>query len=80
MKAHGLVQRHEQRYSYRLTEKGIKVALMFTFFHKRVCEPLANSLFHHPPDSRFMPDSKLEKAYHKADKQIQQLIDFLKAA
>lgn len=80
MKAHGLIQRNGNQYSYRLTEKGIKVALMFTLFHKRLCGPLANSLFHHRTIPSLQPNSKLEKAYHKADASIQRIIDLLEAA
>ena len=49
LRAHGLVQREGRTYSYRLTDKGVKVAAMFVLFHKRVCGPLANTLFHHRP-------------------------------
>jgi hypothetical protein len=80
MKAHGLIQRNGNQYSYLLTEKGIKVALMFTLFHKRLCGPLANSLFHHKTIPSLQPNSKLEKAYHKADASIQRIIDLLEAA
>ncbi len=79
MKAHGLLQRIGRGYRYRLTDKGVKVALMFTLFHKRVCGPLANSLFHHRPDEKLKPDSKIESAYHKADYAIQQVLDLLAA-
>src|SRR6201995_5389340 len=79
LKAHGLLQRDGSRYAYRLTAKGIQVALLFLFFHKRLCGPLANSRFHHPPDARHQPDSKLEAAYHRADKAIQQIVDLLAA-
>ena len=50
-----------------LTEKGVKVATMFVLFHKRLCGPLANSLFVHRPNRHFITNSKLEKAYPKAD-------------
>jgi len=80
LKGHGLLQRDGSRYAYRLTDKGVSVALLFLFFHKRLCGPLASSRFHHQPDSRHRPDSKLEAAYHKADKAIQQIIDLLAAA
>jgi hypothetical protein len=33
MKAHGLVERDGRRYCYRLTEKGVRVAMMFVLFH-----------------------------------------------
>ncbi len=49
MKAHGLLERIGRRYMYRLSDKGVKAALVFILFHKRVCGPLANSLFHYRP-------------------------------
>jgi hypothetical protein len=79
LKAHGLLQRDGSRYAYRLTPKGIQVALLFLFFHKRLCGPLANSRFHHRPDIRHSPPTKLEAAYHRADKAIQQIVDLLAA-
>jgi len=33
LKAHALLERDGHRYSYRLTEKIIRVALMFVLFH-----------------------------------------------
>jgi len=80
LKGHGLLQRDGTRYAYRLTVKGVQVALLFLFFHKRLCGPLANSRFHHPPDPAHAPDSKLEVAYYKADKAIQNIVDLLAAA
>ena len=79
MKAHDLVQR-DGHYTYRLTNKGVKVALLFLFFQKRLCGPLAHSLFHHRPDSKAHPKVPLEAAYHKADDAIQEIIQLLKAA
>jgi len=80
MKAHRLLERIGRGYRYRLTDKGSKVALMFILFHKRVCGPLANSLFHHRPDEALKPPpSKVEVAYHKADHAIQHVIDLLAA-
>ncbi len=80
LKAHGLVQRDGKRYCYRLTDKGARVALMFVLFHKRVCGPLANSLFDRRPNERYQPNSKIEAAYHKADAAIQHILDELAAA
>jgi len=79
MKAHGLLERIGRSYRYRLTAKGTKAALMFILFHKRICGPLANSLFQHRPDKTLKPDSKIEAAYHKADRAIQQVLDLLAA-
>jgi len=80
LKGHGLLERDGRRYAYRLSAKGVDVALLFLFFHKRLCGPLANSRFHHKPDPASPPNSKLELAYHKADKAIQQIVDLLAAA
>ena len=79
LKAHGLLQRDGRRYAYRLSDKGIQVALLFLFFHKRLCGPIANSRFHHQPNEKHKPDSPLEAAYHKADAAIQQVVDLLAA-
>jgi hypothetical protein len=80
IKGHGLLERDGRRYAYRLTAKGVDVALLFLFFHKRLCGPLANSRFHHRPDPASKPNSKLEAAYHKADKAIENIVDLLRAA
>jgi hypothetical protein len=80
LKGHGLLERDDRRYAYRLTTKGIAVALLFLFFHKRLCGPLANSRFHHKPDPQHRPDSKLEAAYYKADKAIENIVNLLQAA
>src|SRR5215469_11914046 len=79
LKGHGLIQRDGPHYAYRLTSKGVQVALLLLFFHKRLCGPLAYSRFHHQPDSIHRPHSKLEAAYHKADLAIQHVIDLLAA-
>jgi hypothetical protein len=80
LKGHGLLQRDGRRYAYRLTTKGVQVALLFLFFHKRLCGPLANSCFHHQPDPKHRPKGKLEAAYHTADQAIQHIVDLLAAA
>jgi hypothetical protein len=79
MKAHDLLERVGRTYCYRLTDKGVKAALMFILFHKRVCGPLANSLFHHRPDEKLKPASKVENAYYTADRAIQKVLDALAA-
>ena len=79
LKHHGLLQRNGKRYAYRLTEKGNKAALMFVLFHKRVCGPLANSLFNKPPQSDLKPATRIETAYRKADRSIEQVVQLLAA-
>src|SRR5215475_7638111 len=80
LKGHGLLERESSHYTYRLTGKGVQVALLFLFFHKRLCGPLANSRFHHQPDPAHRPNRKLEAAYHKADKAIEDIVQLLAAA
>jgi hypothetical protein len=79
LRAHGLLERQGRSYSYRLTTKGVKVAALFVLFHKRVCGPLANTLFHHRPTKTATLPAKIEAAYHKADVAIQHVIDLLAA-
>ena len=66
LKGHGLLERDGSRYAYRLSSKGVQVALLFLFFHKRLCGPIANS--------------RLEAAYHRADKAIENVVQLLAAA
>jgi len=80
LKGHGLLERDGSRYAYRLTAKGVEVALLFLFFHKRLCGPIANSRFHHQPNAQHRPESRLEAAYHRADAAIQKVVDLLAAA
>jgi hypothetical protein len=79
LKAHGLVEREGRRYAYHLTDKGIRVAAMFVLFHKRVCGPLANTLFQGRPDKSAPLCSPIETAYYRADAAIQKLVDLLAA-
>jgi hypothetical protein len=80
LRAHGLLSRDGKRYAYRLTDKGIKVALMFVLLHKRVCGPLANSLFNRAPGSTLTPPATpFEAAYRKADESIEDILQLLAA-
>jgi hypothetical protein len=73
MEARGLLQRDARRYAYRLTDKGTRVALLFVLFHQRVRGPLANSLFRRPSLQTPTAVSKIEAAYHKADRSIEKV-------
>jgi hypothetical protein len=53
--------------------------LLFLFFHKRLCGPLAHSRFHHRPSPDHRPHSKLEVAYYKADRAIEEIVQLLAA-
>jgi hypothetical protein len=79
MKGHGLLERVGRQYAYRFTDEGIRVAALFILLHKRICGPLAHSLFHHRPALNSNPPAKIEIAYNKADAAIQELVDQLAA-
>ena len=79
LKAPGLVERLSRSYNYRLTSKGIRVAVMLLLFHKRVCGPLAHSLFAPRPAESPQPRTKLEVAFRKADDSVQRFVDLLAA-
>jgi len=80
LKGHGLLQRDGSHYSYRLTTKGIHIALLFLFFHKRLCGAAGQQPLSPPAHPSHQPNSKLEAAYHKADKAIERIVDLLTAA
>ena len=80
MRAHGLIERQGRHYTYRLTDKGVKVAVLFVLFHQRLCGPLAHSLFRQQPDPTHRPDSKLEAAFHQADNFIREIVQLVEAA
>jgi hypothetical protein len=79
LKAHGLLERIGRTYTYRLSGQGIRTGALCILFHKRLCGPLANSLFHRRPENRSPQPAKIEKAYHQADTAVQHLIDLLAA-
>jgi hypothetical protein len=79
LRAHGLLERQGRNYCYRLTTTGVRVAAIFVLFHKRVCGPVANTLFHHRPTKTSTPPATIETAYQKADAAIQQLIELVAA-
>jgi len=81
LKAHGLLERELGRYAYRLTGKGQRVAILFLLFHQHLCGPVAGSHFQHRPDQHHRPKhSKLEQAYHNADRAIDEIVELLCAA
>jgi hypothetical protein len=50
-------------------------------FHQRLCGPLAGSQLQHRPDVEHRPkESKLEKAYYRADHAINGVLAALRAA
>jgi len=80
LKAHGLIERPDNRYAYRLSEYGRKAAAMLVILRNRILRPIAGSLFKRPPKSSIKPSSKLQAQYSKTTKSFNDLISLLKAA
>jgi hypothetical protein len=80
MKAHGLLERRGRRYAYALTDKGIRIALLFSLFHQRIFGPLSHSQFVRRPNPEHCPDSKLERLYRCADSAIDKIVKLVRAA
>jgi hypothetical protein len=80
LKGHGLLEREARRYAYRLTDKGQRMAVLFLLFNQRLCGPVAGGQFATRPDAHYCPRSPLERAYHKADQAIDEIVGILRAA
>lgn len=79
LKAHGLVERVGKSYRWRLTRKGQKAAVLLTLWRKRIYGPLADAAFGRRPDPAQQPDCRWERAYHKVDTALDELIECLAA-
>ena len=73
-------ERVGKNYAYRLREKGARVCAAFVLFHKRICGPLPNSLFHHPP-RRSVPNqpSKSKPPTTRLMPRFKKLVDLVAA-
>jgi len=61
-------------------KKGQRTAILFLLFHQRLCGPLAGSQFEHRPNACFQPQAdRLERAYHKSDQAIDNIVRLLRA-
>lgn len=79
LRGHDLLQRHGSRYCYSLTDKGAKVAIFFTLFHRRICGPLASSLLERPPVASSLPRTNFQTAFDNADEAVHRLVEALAA-
>ena len=80
LRAHGLIERPDNRYVYALSDYGRKAAAMLVIVRNRILRPLAGSLFGHPPKSSLKPNSKLQAQYRRTTNSFNELIALLKAA
>ena len=80
LKAHGLIQRPDNRYVYALSDYGRKAAAMLVILRNRILRPIAGSIFEHPPKLSLKTSSKLQAQYRRTTKSFNDLIALLKAA
>ena len=80
LRAHGLIERPDNRYVYALSDYGRKAAAMLVIVRNPILRPIAGSLFSRPPKSSLKPNSKLQAQYRRTTKSFNDLIALLKAA
>ena len=80
LRAHGLIERPDNRYVYALSDYGRKAAAMLVIVRNRILRPIAGSLFDRPPKPSLNPNSKLQAQYRRTTKSFNDLIALLKAA
>ena len=79
LRAHGIIQRAANTYSYHLSERGQKTAILITLFARRIYGPICEGALGRHPDPAHAPASHFEKAYQKVDRSIDELIEALAA-
>jgi hypothetical protein len=80
LRAHGLIERPDNRYVYALSDYGRKAAAMLVIVRNRILRPIEGSLFDRPPKSTLQPNSALQAQYRRTIKSFNDLIALLKAA
>jgi len=80
LRAHGLIERPDNRYVYALSDYGRKAAAMLVIVRNRILRPIAGSLFDRPVKSSLKPNSKLQAQYRRTTRSFNDLIALLKAA
>jgi hypothetical protein len=79
LRAHGLVERLEGTYSYRLPAEGYKQVILLLQLRNRIYGPIAYGTLKHRPNPACIPDTRIERAYHKVDQAIDDLVELLAA-
>jgi hypothetical protein len=80
LRAHGLIERPDNRYVYALSDYGRKAAAMLVIVRNRILRPIAGSLFVRAPKSSLKPNSQLQAQYRQTTRSFNDLIALLKAA
>ena len=80
LRAHGLIERPDNRYVYALSDYGRKAAAMLVIVRNRILRPIAGSLFVRASNSSLKPNSQLQAQYRQTTRSFNDLIALLKAA
>jgi len=79
LRLHGLIERRPHSHAYRFTARGPKLAILLVQLRKRLYGPIAFGVLRHRPNPEHMPDSAFERAYHKVDRAMDEVIALMAA-
>jgi hypothetical protein len=79
LRAHGIVERIAHTYTYCLSSEGYRQAILLLQLRNRIYGPIAQGTIKNRPDPTYVPDARIERAYHKVDQSINELVDLLAA-
>jgi hypothetical protein len=79
LRAHDLIERVTHTYCYQVTVAGYKQAILMLQLRQRIYGPIASGVLQHRPASDHTPNVPIERAYHKVDQAIDQLVELLAA-
>jgi hypothetical protein len=79
LRLHGLIERIPHSHAYRFTTKGQKLSILLVQLRKRLYGPIAFGVLRHRPNPDHMPDSDFERAYHKVDSAIDEVVALMAA-
>lgn len=79
LRGHGLVERVAHSYCYQVSVAGCKQAILMLQLRRRIYGPIASGVLQHRPAPEHTPNVPIERAYHRVDQAIDELVDLLAA-
>jgi len=79
LRAHGLIERVAHTYCYQVSVAGYPQAILMLQLRQRIYGPIASGVLQHRPASDHTPNVPIERAYHKVDQAIDELVELLAA-
>jgi hypothetical protein len=74
LRKHGIIERVAGSHCYRLTEKGMRVGILFVQIRRQVYGPLAKGQLKWRPNCDHIPDSTIERCYVKVHQAVDELV------